>query len=264
MKPPIKRLFFLTYMNIYLPNNLFGRLAAKKFPERKTKEIYFLPVQQITTKLSEDEESVGLIPTLDLINHRELFVSSRLGISFDGSLNNSYYYFGENQKNIKDIYMIGDITSVEVILTKVLMSELYNITAEIHLSAGDELSKEKNYLVAGDRNFNGDLVLRGISLSEEVSDHLEVPFVNYILASNNEAIIKKLHKEITEIDEDFRISDLNEDYEFSEATEEYISNNLSSLVIKFDESDIEGIKQLLLLPYYYQIVEDIFEIKFVS
>lgn len=264
MKPPIKRLFFLNSMNIYLPDNLFGRLIAKKFPKRKAKEMNFLSVQQITSRVLEDEEGVGLIPTMDLINHRELFVSSKLGISFDGSLNNSYYYFGENQKTIKDIYMIGDITSVEVILTKVLMSELYNITAEIHLSAVDELSKDKNYLVAGDRNFNGDLVLRGISLSEEVSDHLEVPFVNYIFASKKEALIKDLHKEVTEIDEDFRMGDLNVDYEFSEATEDYFSNNLSSIVIKFDESDIEGIKQLLLLPYYYQIVEDIFEVNFVS
>jgi len=251
-------------MNIYFPNNLFARLAAKKFPDRLKKDIQFLPAQQITTKLLVDKQCVGLIPTMDLINHQDLFVSSKLGITFDGSLNNSYYYFGGNQQTIKDIYLLGDITSVEVILTKVLLSELYNMTPEIHLSAGVEVGNDRSYLVAGDNNFKKDLALRGVSLSEEVSDHLEVPFVNFVFAATNETLLKDLHKILPEIEETLRISDLKGEYEFSEITEEYISDNLSSIIIKFDESDIEGIKQLVLLPYYYQIMEEMFEIKFVS
>jgi hypothetical protein len=39
--------------------------------------------------------------------------------------------------------------------------------------------------------------------------------------------------------------------------------NISSLILKFDEQDVEGIKQVLRLPYFHGLISDIVEVKFI-
>jgi hypothetical protein len=52
-------------------------------------------------------------------------------------------------------------------------------------------------------------------------------------------------------------------YSFSVRTMKYIKDNISSLVMELDMQDIEGILQLTRLPYYYGIIKDIIDVKFV-
>ncbi len=53
------------------------------------------------------------------------------------------------------------------------------------------------------------------------------------------------------------------DDKVSLASEEYIRKNISSFIFKFDEQDREGIEQILRLPYFHGIVNDIVEVKFI-
>jgi hypothetical protein len=43
----------------------------------------------------------------------------------------------------------------------------------------------------------------------------------------------------------------------------FIEENLPKIFFKFDEQEIEGINQLIRLPYYHGMIEDIIEVKFV-
>lgn len=76
--------------------------------------------------------------------------------------------------------------------------------------------------------------------------------------------MKEINKNLSEINESLNWQDLTRSYNFSEDTNEYIENNISSLISQFDERDLEGIRQLLLLPYYYQMIDDMIEVKFVD
>jgi hypothetical protein len=51
--------------------------------------------------------------------------------------------------------------------------------------------------------------------------------------------------------------------EFSDVSREYIKSNISSLILDFDKQDVEGINQLLRLPFFYGLIDNMVEIKFV-
>lgn len=67
--------------------------------------IEFTSAALISKKLVEDENAIGLIPTLDLLAHKDLFVSSKVGISFNALLSNSYIHFKEGQENLNKFFL---------------------------------------------------------------------------------------------------------------------------------------------------------------
>jgi hypothetical protein len=60
-----------------------------------------------------------------------------------------------------------------------------------------------------------------------------------------------------------RIDDVKFGDNFSTRAIAYIKENISSLIIDFEEQDIEGINQMLRLPYYHGIAKEIVEVNFV-
>jgi hypothetical protein len=50
---------------------------------------------------------------------------------------------------------------------------------------------------------------------------------------------------------------------FPQTALDFISINIQHLVFDFDKQDLEGIKQLLQMPYYHGLIKDIIEVKFV-
>ena len=94
---------------------------------------------------------------------------------------------------------------------------------------------------------------------------LSLPFVNYVFASKEKEELENFVKEIKDIDSLVysRIEKGSFDKKISQASEEYIKTNIASLILKFDEQDVEGINQVLRLPYFHGIVSDIVEVKFV-
>ena len=172
-------------------------------------------------------------------------------------------FFIPKTESLKLLNVSGDVSSLEVILSKILFKEIYNSDIEVSLSTS--MSKENNnLLLVGEQNFYNDRLFDGISFSEEIIEMLSVPFVNFILASRNEELIKRTEPELLKIIPEVydSFNSIEKYYSFSEKTLKYIKENISSLVLEFDEQDIEGINQLIRLPYFHGIVKDIFEVKF--
>ncbi len=213
---------------IYFPNNIFTQAIILNLPEALKKEIKLSPSSLLAKDVVNNNENVGLIPTTDLINHKDLFVSSKYGISFEGSLCNSYIYFKQQEKIVNELNLFGDASSIEVIIGKILFKEMYNTDVKIKLIADNFKDANKNLIVIGDKNFDNDIYKNGISFAEEIVDLLSLPFVNYILVSSSEEKLKQVEAELVSAAKD--IDDTFEKVEalkiFTEETRDYILSNI--------------------------------------
>ena len=252
-------------MNIILPDNIFARIISSCIPDKSVRQISFLPSSQITQTTVNADSSIGLIPVMDLLNHKDLFVSSKFGISFEGTLSNSYLYYLGEQRSLEKLTLYGDISSQEAILSKILFKEMYGSDIQIEISAHLNNPENRNLLIAGDENFAEERFTKGISFAESMVETLSLPFVNYVFASKEKEVLENFIKEINNIDSLVynKVEKGNFDKKISQESEEYIKTNISSLILKFDEQDIEGINQIVRLPYFHGIVSDIVEVKFV-
>lgn len=251
-------------MNIIFPNNIFTRIIKSCLSPEIRVSVSFSPSAQIAKKILNNKDAVGLIPTLDLITHKDLFISSKFGLSFEQSLCNSYLYYASNQREVNSLALFGDVSSQEVILSRILFKEIYNSNIEIEIITDLKKAENRNLILVGDDNFINERFLQGISFSEEVIDTLSVPYVNYVLASTNEELIMESLQFFNGIDLKVydNIEQGNLDNNVSGKAEEYIKSNISSLIMNFDEQDIEGIKSILQLPYYHGIIKDMVDVKF--
>lgn len=237
-------------------------MIALFLPEELRNNLSFQPASSISAALDKEKNSIGLIPALDILNHRELVVSRKYGISFEGSLCNTYIYFSKN-RSVKSLNIAGDVSSSEVILSRILFKEIYNLEVEAALSAS--LARENNNLIiAGNQNFYDDRLFDGISFSEEMIELLSLPYINYVLASQDNELIKELEPVLVEkIPDVYDTFDKLEQYfSFSEKTFGYVKQNVSSLVLELDDQDMEALNQLILLPYFHGVIKEIIEPKF--
>ena len=250
-------------MKLVLPSNIFTGLLAENLDPGLKKDLIFNPSSLITSELTKDKNCVGLIPTLDLLKNTDLYVSSKHGIAFEGNLCNSYIYFKPGEKSVSVFSLFGDVSSLDVILSKILFKEIYNTDIKIEILTRE--LKDKNLVVIGDKNFENERAFSGISFAEEVIDSLSLPFVNYVFASGNKSSLEELNEKLENVGS--KVYKNVEEYDFgkkiSKKTNEYIKTNISSFITDFEPNDIDGIDQLLRLPYYHGIVNDIIEVKYV-
>ena len=186
-------------MIIYFPQNIFTDLIKNALPEKLSKRIKFQPSSLITSEILKDPNSIGLIPTLDLIRHNDLFVSKNFGISFEESMCNSYLYYSSERKDFEDLYIIGDISSNEAVGAKLILKELYGLELKINLLIDYTKAVGKNILSVGDINFEDDKYINGISFAEEITEVLSLPYVNFVLAGSSDTVLKNFtdkHKHI--------------------------------------------------------------------
>ncbi len=251
-------------MNLIFPKNIYTILIAQLLPDEIKENIKFMPAAVISQQIAADEKAAGLIPSLDLINHKDLYVSGEFGIAFEGVLGNSWLYFNNKDQKINDLYLLGDISSTEVILSKILFKETYITDVNIHL-ASDENVLDKNILLIGDLNYKKELYAKGLSFTEEIIELISSPYVNFLYASSNKEHVETLNSALKGIGN--KIYDRIEEKQFgsdlSDQSMEFISRNVSDLIFDFTEQDNEGINQLLKLPYFYGISPEIREVKFV-
>ena len=251
-------------MKIIAPNNFFSRLFFY-FAEKDLKDnIHYLPSSLITSELNKSADAIALIPIMDLVQNKTLYVSKEFGISFEGSLSNSFIYYTTQGKSISEIALTGDVSSCEAILTKILYKELYNEEINIKLAISPDSKPEGGYILIGDNNFNDDVFVNGIGFAEEIVELINLPYVNYVFASKDPELLVQFNT-LAEIFYN----------EFAEKAEEavkailpaniqeYVLANMYSLIFKFDEQDLEGVAQLLRLPYFHGIVNDIIELNLV-
>ncbi|GBD89489.1 hypothetical protein BMS3Abin04_00194 [bacterium BMS3Abin04] len=250
-------------MKILIPNNIFCNLFIKSLNFFDEKEINILNASSIVSEVENKNYDLGIIPTLDLLNHHDLFVSSKLGISFSGSLSPAYFYFIPEQRSISSLFLQGDVSTNEIIISKILFKDRFNIDIEINLDTEKIEILKKNYLVVGDMNFNNKYLGKGLSLAEELVDQIGFPYVNFVVVSKDEKSILELNESASNytVDNSDSLEELLRQLDFENDIKSFIYSNLSSMSFLLKEDDIEGINEILRLPYYHGIIEDITEIQ---
>jgi hypothetical protein len=213
--------------------------------------------------LLNEKDSAGLIPSMDLITNKDLFISSEIGISFDALLSNAYIHFKEEQETIDELFLRGDVTSNEVILSKILFKEFYDVEIKTTLLNKEVTDFKDNLLIIGDENYEKELFLNGLSFSEEIIELVNAPYVNFVLASGSEDIIKKFNSDHKTNFQKGHSENFNELFPtFPQTSLDFLSVNIQHLVFDFEEQDREGITQLLQMPYYHGMTKDIIDVKF--
>jgi hypothetical protein len=252
-------------MKLFLPNNLFSRLFEKLIDKKNISEVIYLPSAQISKMLESFEDAVGLIPTCDLLNHHDLFISSKLGIAFDGLISSSYFYLGNSFGNDNKIHLYGDISSNDLILSKILISERYDIDIDIILETKDRTEDVENYLICGDENFNKSQFEMGISFADQTAEFINLPYVNYILASKRDNLLTDLNQGSDKIDINFEdnFNEMISKENISESSIDFIKMNLGSIYFQLTDNEIEAINEIVKLPFYHGMIEDVHELKLV-
>ncbi|MCW8803308.1 MAG: hypothetical protein OQK57_02830 [Ignavibacteriaceae bacterium] len=248
----------------YLPQNIFSHILLSEMEDKSGLEFEFVPSSLIAKRISNEKDTVGLIPTMDLLSNKDLFISSEIGISFNALLSNAYIYFKEEQETIEELFLRGDVTLNEVILSKLLFKEFYNVEVKTTLLNREVSDFKDNILVIGDENFEKEIFLNGLSFAEEIIELISAPYVNFILAAESEETLKKLslnYKNSLTKGHAENFDDLFP--EFPQTSLDFLSVNIQHLVFDLEEQDLEGIKQLLQMPYYHGIIKEITDVKFV-
>jgi len=252
-------------MEILLPDNIFARILSSVLDDEDRIKLRYYPSSLLSKNAIENKDAVALIPTLDLLNHKDLYVSSKLGISFDEPISNSFIYFSQDEKSLKEIVLAGDVSTNEAILGKILFSENYGIDVQLSIEKQNGGSSLKNRILVGDRNFVEGNITSAVGFAEEVSELVSAPYVNFVFASKSEAEIKEFHSKYLEIFPALNptevFGNMNENFHLS--AKNYLLENLQHVIYDFDEHDLEGMKQLLQLPYYHGIINDLVDAKFV-
>ena len=249
---------------ILLPKNVFSKIFLSELSLEDNIGVEFHPASIIAKKLLLEENSIGLIPTLDLLTSKDLFVSSKIGLSFNALLSNSYIHFKEGQETLEQIFLKGDVTSNEIILSKILFKEFYDVDVTPTLMKDETTQLNDNTLIVGDENYEKDLFLNGLSFAEEIIELLDAPYVNFILAGSSENLLKNF----AEKHRDELLNGHTEDYSklltgITQTSIDFISVNIQHIVFDLEDQDLEGIKSLMQLPYFHGILKDMIDIKFV-
>lgn len=248
----------------YLPQNFFSNLFLAELNPADTVDPVFTSSALISKKLVENDDSIGLIPTLDLLTFKDFFISSRIGISFNALLSNAYLFFREDQDTLNELILTGDVTSNEIILSKILFKEFYGVDIQPVLQTNINSMPEQNFIEVGDRNFSDEIFLKGLSFSEEIIELVNAPYINFVLAGSSESAVKQF---VNSYENNFldghetALKKLNPD--FPDLAADFININIQHIIFDFENQDLEGIKSLLQMPYYHGIIKNMIDIKFV-
>lgn len=248
----------------YLPSNIFSHILLSEIEDKSGLEFEFVPSSLIVKNILSDKDSIGLIPTMDLITNKELFVSSEIGISFDALLSNAYIHFKEEQETIDELLLKGDVSSNEVILSKILFKEFYDVEIKTTLLSREVTDFKNNILITGDENYEKELFLNGLSFAEEIIELINAPYVNFVLAGNSEESLKTFnaaYKENLSAAHKENFDDLFPN--FPQTSLDFLSVNIQHLVFDFEDQDREGINQLLQMPYFHGMIKEMIDVKLV-
>lgn len=248
---------------VYFPDNIFAKIIYNSLDEIYRRQVSFKPSAILSKQVSKGANTISLIPVSDIITNKDLFISKAVGISFQESLCNSYIYYDSDLNEVTDIAITGDISTLEVVFGKILFRELYNIDVEMIISTGKKDLSACNHIITGDINFTTNGFNKGISFAEEIIEIITAPFVGYVLASQNKTLLKDYTEKISDQIKKSDFTNIDFPDEFPEESRIFMASQLESVRFNLNEQDIEGINNLVRLPYYYGLIKDIVEIKYV-
>ncbi|NOX17157.1 MAG: hypothetical protein GXO87_02615 [Chlorobi bacterium] len=217
-------------------------------------------------KLDENENAVGLLPVMDLLRRKDFFISSHYGISFEENVSNSFLYFEPEKTSVEKVSLYGDISSNEIILSKIIFSEIYDSEIEITLQSKKPEIGEGNFLISGALNFEENNFKNGVPFSEQAIDLLQLPFVEFVLAGKSDKSVAAVDDAI-KIPEIFDADEIKKQlagFDVSPETEEYLTELQDGFNFKLTETETEAITEILRIPYYHGMIGDIEEINFVK
>jgi len=253
-------------MKLLLTDNIYAQIFSFLIPDISKEDISFAPSASISRELESGKCDVALIPSMDLLSYPGFFVSGKTAVSFDGSVSNSYFYFLKQIRKVREVYLRGDISKNEAILTKIIFAEQFDLNVEIYIDSHPFSINSKNYLVCGNENFNNDIFEAGLSFSDQVADMLDAPYVNYVLAAQDESVVKDFAAHLENLDKVFEDSfeSIAAKINAPAGAIDNLRQNLNS--VYFDMTDIEkkSLTDMVRLPYFTGLVENIEEIKFVD
>lgn len=253
-------------MKLLLPNNIYAGLFASLLPGITQDDIAYAGSALISKDLDEGKADVALIPSMDVLNHPQFFISGKTAVSFDGPLSNSYFYFIKQIRMVKEVHLRGDVSKNEVILSKIIFAEQFDLNVEVFLDSKPFVINTKNYLVCGDDNNMNSLYESGLSLADQVSDLLEAPYVNYVLASKDENVLKNFTSGLSSLDKAFEDNFDNVAPQLN-ASADMIANlrqNINAVYFDMTEVEKKSLADLIRLPYFTGLIENIEEIKLID
>ncbi len=252
-------------MKLAIPQNIYSALFSLILPTEFREEVIIKPSSVLANTVENGEADIALIPSLDLNKHKELFVSSKAAIACDGQLANAYYYFVPEQSDFKKVLMHGDVSTNEIILSKIIFKELYGVDVEIALNTAQIDFNANNYLVVGQENNLFLETQNGISFADQASEFFNKPYVNFVLVAKNEETIQKVNESLTDLDK--KLEDKLNEYlpsmGLSAKMETMIAMNIGEVYFELTENEKEALTDLLRLPFYHGIFKEIVDIKFV-
>lgn len=251
------------FMKIAFPNNIYAKALAASLPENISSQIYYRESALLGAELDSGNADIALLPSCDLLKREALFVSQKAALSFDGDLANSYFYFSGS--NLSEISLRGDISSNDVILSKILFKEKYETSPQFIIDTHKDIDPAKNYLIAGDENFKESKFEKGLSFADELSVLLFLPYVSNVFASKSAEVIQEFNSYMEKIDE--KIEDNLEAYltgmHLEAPVKEFFMNNFNNVYFEMTDNEKEGLLELLKMPYYHGIIEELHDIKFI-
>ncbi|MBU1100622.1 MAG: hypothetical protein KKA84_09480 [Bacteroidetes bacterium] len=255
-------------MKIIIPQNYFAGLWALNLADEFKNNIQIKPASLIAQEIvdSEEPDNLYMLPTLNLMKNKELFVSSKCAVSFDGLLSNSYLYFKPNSEVFDSIYVRGDVSMNEILLSKILFAERYESSPEIKLDSEPELDKSgKNYLIVGNENINADFMEEGVGFSDQMASLLTYPYVDFVLVSKSQEGLSEFDSKYPSFDKLVidSIDDSLEKFKFKPEISEFIKMNIDSVSFELSQIEREALNELLRLPYYHGMMEEMFDLKFI-
>lgn len=253
-------------MKILFPQNVFSSMLVESLPQELADQISYVESARLYNELEHDNCDAALIPTLELIKNKDLFVSKKMCIAFYSYVCNSFVYFAPDQQELEKVSMMGDMSAHDVLVAKYLFAEMYGKEVEINLlTPGHNPEEEKNIVVIGDKNFTDVKRSSALSLSEEISEMTSFPYVNYVLASKSGVVLAEIEEKITDVNVSFdeNIDRIMETIKMPAEIKEMLMEQSGSFSFNVGENETNGINELLRLPYFYGTINDIIEVKFV-
>ena len=252
-------------MKVVIPQNIYAAIFAMNLPDEIKGDIKVTASSLIANEVEKENSDIGLMPSFDLLNHKELYISKKAALSFDGLLSNTYFYFVPGKEKIYELFLRGDVSSNEIILSKILFSERFDSNIKLTLDTSEIIDENKNYIITGNDNFGSFDFNKGISFADQIAELIDFPYVNYVWASKDEEKLKEFNNYFNELDKSVedRIEIILQSMNFRKEVNEFIEENLNSVYFEITENEIAGLYELLKLPYFHGITKEMFELKLV-
>jgi len=252
-------------LTIAIPQNIYSAIFALSLPEKFKENLSVKESSLIAKEIEQGNFDIGLISSCDLLSHKELYISRNVAISFDGPISNSYLYFIPEQNKFDKIYLKGDISSNEILLSKILFSERFDIEIECTIDTNPIEFENKNYLIAGIENNDFFIKHNGVSFSDQFVELIDYPYVNFVLAAKEKQTLIDFTAEVKELDTkiddelDLYIDKLDLDSNFRT----YLIENFDSIYYELTDNELDGLNEMLRLPYYHGIIKEVVELNLI-